>query len=279
MPIRPRAARTIEQPNAPANGHKAKRVVYPYTDGKPLAESPEHLDELIRCFLLLQGRYADEPRVYVGADMFLYYEQGNPRAQVAPDVFVAKGVSKTRRRTSFRLWVERVPPSFVLELTSPSTAAEDLRKQEVYARLGVPEYVLYDPRPEARELGLPGAELLRGYRLGPAGYEPVEATPEGGLVSRELGLRLVDEGGRLAWYDLAWGARLLDPQERASVAEGRAAVAEGRAAVAEGRIAAEAEARRQAEQWAAAEAEARRAAEARLAELEEQLRRLRPPAP
>jgi hypothetical protein len=31
--------------------------------------------------------------------MFLYYEEGNPTACVAPDVFVVQGVGKHARRT------------------------------------------------------------------------------------------------------------------------------------------------------------------------------------
>ena len=37
--------------------------------------------------------------------MLLYYEEGNPAACVAPDVFVVQGVAKGERRT-YKLWEE-----------------------------------------------------------------------------------------------------------------------------------------------------------------------------
>ena len=183
-----------------------------------MAESAIHLAELIRGFLTLEDHFAADARVYVGADMFLYYEEGNPRAAVAPDLFVVKGVSKLPLRDNYKVWEEVAVPNFVLELTSASTAAEDRRKREVYGRIGVPEYVLYDPRkalPLSSGTGegsgvrrrRPASEgALQGYRLAAGVYEPmVEA--DGGLVSRELGLRLVVEADQLQWHDVATGAR------------------------------------------------------------------------
>ena len=65
-----------------------------------------------------------QPDEYVSGNLLLYYEEGNPRAVVAPDLFVLKGVPNHRRRT-FRLWEERQGPDFVLEVTSRSTWRED----------------------------------------------------------------------------------------------------------------------------------------------------------
>ena len=70
--------------------------------------------------------------VYVGSNNFLYYERGNPRAVVAPDVYVEVGAAAHLRDT-YLLWNEPKGPDFVLEVTSTSTRREDeRRKRDVY---------------------------------------------------------------------------------------------------------------------------------------------------
>src|SRR5215207_7984890 len=137
----------------------ARPIVYPESDGKPMAESDIHRDEMVRLIYTLQDAVADRADVYVSGNMLLYFEEGNPRASVAPDVMVFKGVDKHRRRI-YKLWEERVPPSVVIEVTSPSTRREDrAKKWALYARLGVAEYYLYDPLDEYLH------PPLQGYRL------------------------------------------------------------------------------------------------------------------
>ena len=56
--------------------------------------------------------------------MFIYHEQGNPEAVVAPDVFVVIGAPKRAeddRRLSYKLWEEPKGPDFVLEVASRRT--------------------------------------------------------------------------------------------------------------------------------------------------------------
>lgn len=42
----------------------------------------------------LDSYFQDNANVYVSGNLFIYYEQGNPKAVVAPDVFVVFGVEK-----------------------------------------------------------------------------------------------------------------------------------------------------------------------------------------
>jgi Uma2 family endonuclease len=254
---------------------RPKPIVYPDSDGKPMAETELHVDELLRLLQILRAFFALQPDVYVAGNLILYYEEGNPRASVSPDVMVVKGVPKLPRRDYYLLWEEGVPPCFVIEVASRTTRLVDRRRKwELYARLGVREYILYDPRFPGLETRYPP---LEGYRLGPNGYEPLGRDAEGALLSGELGLRLVLEQGLLQLYDPRTGERLLTPDERAEIAadraEAEAARAESeaaRASNAERRAATEAEARH-------AEAAALRAAERRIAELEALLREKRPP--
>ena len=122
-----------------------REVEYPGSDGRPIAETEIHLNELFDLLAALKCRYRGVTDVYVGGNLFLYYRQGDPRSVVAPDVFFVRGVPSGLRKT-FKLWEEGVPPCFIIEVTSGSTRDEDVRKKKVlYEQLGVEEYFLHDP--------------------------------------------------------------------------------------------------------------------------------------
>jgi Uma2 family endonuclease len=122
-------------------------IDYPESDGRPLAETDFHREEIVDLLDALKRRYRDNPDIYVSGNLLLYYEQGNLSAVVSPDIFVVFGVPKKRRRT-YKLWAEKKSPSFVIEVTSESTCDEDVDKMRKYARLGVAEYFLFDPLDE-----------------------------------------------------------------------------------------------------------------------------------
>ena len=258
-------------------------VVYPCSDGQPMAETEVHgacmmyVTYALRRWFETRGR-AD---VYVGSNNFLYYERGNPRAVVSPDVYVVVGAEAGLRDT-YLLWNEPKGPDFVLEVTSASTRRDDeRRKREVYAALGVSEYFLYDPRAEYLAPALQGFRLREGeYRALPA----VTVLPGRGVAvaSAVLGLELRDEreAPMLRLRDPETGRDLLTYEE---AAEGAAAHRQEAAAHRETQVRLEHEA--EARQQEAAvhretqvrleqEAAARRAAEARAAELEARLRSL-----
>ena len=120
-------------------------IDYPESDGKPMAENDPQLHAIHYGFGALRMRYAERPDVYVSADLLIYYEEGNPRVSVVPDVFVVFGV-EDRMRGNYKVWEEGKGPDFALEVASPSTWREDVeRKPGVYAGLGVTEYFLYGP--------------------------------------------------------------------------------------------------------------------------------------
>ena len=240
-------------------------IYYPDTDGLPVAESDFQLGPLIYAIDALRAYFQGRDDVYVAGDLFLYYEEGNPRAVLAPDVFVVLG-APNHLRASYMLWREPKVPDFVLEITSQSTRTQDQgTKRERYATLGVQEYFQYDPTRDYLE------PPLQGLRLVGNTYQPIPATTslEGTLVLRSdvLGLELRLEEGTLRLCDPTTGQRLLSYQE----AEQARQEAE--------------QTRREAEQARqAAEARAR-AAETRVAELEARLQALqaippsRPPPP
>jgi Uma2 family endonuclease len=77
----------------------------------------------------LEDRYAQEPDIWAGGNLFLCYEEGNPAAIVAPDVLLAKGVKEKWPRPNYLLWQEPVP-SLVVEVTSRKTHREDQGKKK-----------------------------------------------------------------------------------------------------------------------------------------------------
>ena len=230
-------------------------VDYPSSDGKPLAENDPQLHAILYAFGALRVRYGERRSdVYVSADLLVYYEEGNPRVSVAPDVFVVFGV-EDRPRMSYKIWEEGKGPDFVLEVASPSTWEEDVeRKPGIYAGLGVREYFLFDPMGEHYTPRLQGYRLVEGRYERLSAVESIDRTLT--MRSEVLGLELRAKGEEMRFHDPATGETLL------SYAETHAAWREEAAARRE-----EAAARRK-------EAAARRAAEARIAELEARLRAL-----
>src|SRR5258707_3465865 len=91
-------------------------VIYPTTDGKPMAETDQHRDVMIDTIGSLKARYARQRRVYVSGNLLLYYVPGNKRKHCSPDVFVVFGVDK-RRRDYYLLWEEGKGPDVAIEIT------------------------------------------------------------------------------------------------------------------------------------------------------------------
>lgn len=198
-------------------------IEYPESDGKPVAETELHLEWMIYIRNVLKYRYRKQ-RVYIGANLLMYYVRGNPRKAVAPDTFVVKDCAPGPRRT-FKTWVEERNPDVVFEVTSTSTRREDeVTKPAKYAQIGVKELFLFDPTSDYLD------PPLKGYRFSRGRKTRIRPDADGSLECRELGLRLRLEDGDLRIYDARTSERLLTDVE---AAEGRASDAEERATAAE----------------------------------------------
>jgi Uma2 family endonuclease len=212
-----------------------------------LGETGIHVLATLGLFGALKVFFSTHPDVYVAADMFLYYQEGNPKARTAPDVMVIKGVPNRERRI-FKLWEEGVPPCTVFEVISRSTWREDtITKTALYARLGVREYFLFDPDADVLE------EQLIGFRLDEDMYLPISPEADGTLASAELGLRFRVDGYMLRVLDPATGQLIPTLEEAIRQAEAARLKAEAARAEAEA-----ARAKAEAARAAAAEAEVAR---------------------
>ena len=223
-------------------------IDYPDSDGRPLAESDFQFDPLTYARNALRRHYRHRSDAYIAGNMLIYYEEGNVKARVAPDVFVVLG-APAHDRSSYLLWREPKGPDWVLEVTSRSTRREDQgRKRELYLELGVNEYWQYDPTGDYLTPRLQGLELVSGEYVGLTARE--SAAGEMTMWSRVLELELRLDSRGLRFYDPAGGEYLLTHAEADDARES------------------EKQARLRAEQTLQAAEQAAEAAQARVAQLE-----------
>ncbi|MBV8313626.1 MAG: Uma2 family endonuclease [Planctomycetaceae bacterium] len=213
-----------------------RQIDYPTSDGRPMGETETHINDLMDLLQTLRAHFAADPMVYVGGNMLLFYERGNRRKHISPDVFFVRGVEKRADtpRDYYLLWDEGKGPDVVIELTSRSTRFEDQKKKKALYRdvVRVAEYFLFDPKEDYLK------PPMQGYRLVEGEYVPIELV-EGRLPSVALGLHLEHAGTELRLYDPTTGRRLPTTHERAAEAEAerrRADDAERRAHAAEAEV-------------------------------------------
>ncbi|MDJ1182347.1 Uma2 family endonuclease [Roseofilum casamattae] len=189
-----------------------EEVEYPSSDGEPMAESDITREFMIDSVRSLQAYFQQRSDVYVSANSFIYYEQGNNKACISPDVYVVFGV-RNRKRESYKVWREGgITPDFVLEVTSETTQEKDQGiKPNIYRQLEVKEYFQYDPSGHYLN------PILQGLRLVDGEYEPIVgesvSASDISLYSKTLGLELCLVYGDLRFRNPQTGELLENRQE------------------------------------------------------------------
>ena len=202
---------------------------------------------------LLWDHYEGLADVFITGVFYIAYDPEDGNRRVQPDCFIAFDVdAETIRQNLPNYWVWEVgkAPDLVIEVASPSTAANDLgHKRDLYAQLGIPEYWRFDPT---------GGELygqpLAGERLVEGEYQSFD-------------LQIGDDNSVKAYSELLDVDFYWDCQEF-DVLDSVTGKTIDKREVAEARADAELEAR-------LVEREARLAAEARERALLEEIERLR----
>jgi Uma2 family endonuclease len=170
---------------------------------------------------LLEFIWGERLDWYFAADMGIYHTTGtNLRVPVVPDGFLSIGVERRKQslqgkgRSSYVMWEEDyVPPILTLEVVSQTYGGEYGQKMQIYAKLGVLYYVIYNPEYWKRDKHQP----LEVYKLVNGVYQLQDGEP---LWMPEIGLgigRFYQTTGSisreiLTWYD-ASGIRYLPPEE------------------------------------------------------------------
>jgi hypothetical protein len=133
-------------------------------------------------------------KAFVGADQFIYWRQHDPHARIAPDLYVLPGVDPHTRVRTWKLWQDRVVPSFALEVVSQDWEKDYSDAPERYRQLGVPEVVIFDPGCDEHADGVRW-QVFR--RVGKRGLVRVEASGADRVRLKVLGgwLRAVGAGG------------------------------------------------------------------------------------
>lgn len=178
--------------------------------------------------------------------------------QAAPDILIHTATNFPIDQPTLRV-AHYGPPALAIEICSPSTAYQhDLdtvdpeAKPQAYARIGIQEYLVYDPT-DTIIRDPPG---IRAWQMGPQGaYIPWQPEPDGRWHSR-LGISFGVEGVLLRVYDPE-GHVVPNNEDMDTIAEAQEAL-----------LAARAEALAEREVQLAEQA-------ARIAELEAELRRQR----
>ncbi len=202
--------------------------LYPESDGKPVAETDLHIDGIYQMRQMFRAHFAQTPDVYVSGNIMMYYEDSRPPKAVSPDLLVTFGIGKKPRRT-YKIWEEGKPPDVVVEFSSKGTVQTDLvRKKELYAELGIPEYFLCDV--DRRYLPSP----LIGFRLVDGEYVEIPPLTDGGIPSAVLGINFHLLTDSFGIYDPKAEKWLQTPAETANE---RAEQANERAEQAEAEIA------------------------------------------
>ena len=121
-------------------------VLYPDSDGKPMADNTEQYKWIVIIKENLEILFADVNNVFIAADLLWYPVRSKVITPTAPDVMVVFGRPKGKRR-SYRQWrEENIPPQVVFEILSTSNNDDEMqRKLEFYQQYGVQEYYIYDP--------------------------------------------------------------------------------------------------------------------------------------
>ncbi|WP_445636300.1 Uma2 family endonuclease [Nostoc sp. DSM 114161] len=121
-------------------------LLYPDSDGKPMAENTEQYRWIVLIKENLEILFANNNNVLIVGDLLWYPVRSQLITPTAPDVMVVFGRPKGKRR-SYRQWQENnISPQVVFEILSPSNDNKEMdRKLEFYDTYGVEEYYLYDP--------------------------------------------------------------------------------------------------------------------------------------
>ena len=160
-------------------------VVYPESDGKPMADNTLQWDWIVMIVEELREQFAGQ-EIFVAGDLLWYPLKGEPRISAAPDAMVAFG-RPAGHRTSYIQHAEGgVAPQVVFEVLSTSNTEDELdSKLEFYERHGAEEYYVIDPGEH-----LVNAYIRRGARLNPV-------RKLAGFVSPRLGLQFEWVDGEL----------------------------------------------------------------------------------
>ncbi|MFZ1026446.1 MAG: Uma2 family endonuclease [Limnoraphis robusta] len=166
----------------------------PCSDDIPVDNEDQNFLPNLLLFLL-KLIWSDRQNWFFGVDMAIYHTTGvSPQVPIVPDGFLSLGVERKKQgksRRSYVVWEENdIVPLFVLEIVSQTYGGEYDKKLEIYQKLGVLYYVVYNPEYWQRDRHLP----FEVYQLVEGEYQLKIGEP---FWMSEIGLGI----GRAAYAD------------------------------------------------------------------------------
>jgi Uma2 family endonuclease len=196
------------------------------SDDIPVDNEDQNLLPNVLLFLL-QSLWKERMDWYFGVGMAIYHTTGvNLRVPVVPDGFLSLGVERKKggkSRRSYATWEENdIVPILTLEMVSHTPGGEYDEKMEVYRKLGVLYFVIYNPEFWQRDRQQP----FEVYKLVAGNYQLQIGEPywmeEVGLgIGRVRGVFNGIEQEQLAWFDRD-NRRYINNEERADLEQARA---------------------------------------------------------
>lgn len=201
-------------------------TIYPVTDELGEGSLQRFISELVGA-LIVSHLASEGRRAFVGANQFIYYEQHNSKACVAPDVYVLEGVDPDIEVGVWKVWETGVRPSFALEVVSGDVYKDYVEVIRRYEALQPDEVVIFDPKSDEA----PDRVRWQVWRTVRGRFTQVEVSGGAEVRSKALGCwpRCVGSGPAMR-IRLAVGPKgaVLVPtgDERAEAERGRAEAAE-----------------------------------------------------
>ena len=212
----------------------------PDSDDTPVDNEDQNFVPNLLLFLL-EYIWKNRDDWYFGVDMGIYHTTGaSPRVPVIPDGFLSLGVERRKNggsRSSYVMWEEDyTAPMLTLEVVSQTYGDEYEKKLDIYRKLGVKYYVIYNPKFWRRDGHLP----FEVYQLVDGDYQLQIGEP---LWLPEIGLGIghcVLPSDRfrseiLGWFDER-GQRYLTTEEQADLESQRANLEQQRADAAQKQV-------------------------------------------
>lgn len=172
-------------PIAAQSSVPAGPVIYPDSDGEPMADNTEQF-----AFIQLVQANLDSIRPdFVAGDHLWYPVEGRPDVRVAPDVYVAVGRPKGPRGSYKQFEEAGVPLTVVFEWWSPNSSfPKQVEKLRFYDTHGVTEFYSWD------QVRKNFAAFIRNNGT----LEPVDTSE--GFVSPILGVRFAVKDSELKLF-------------------------------------------------------------------------------
>ncbi len=169
------------------------------------------------------------------ANVGLFY--GLKLEPIVPDVFLSLGVQmpedwSQKQNRSYFIWEFGKVPDVAIEIVSNREGKELSKKQQIYAQIGVPYYVVFDPLKQLQKPDEMNGELLKVWALNARRYMKLPAPFW--LEEAGVGLTLWEgefeeqAGTWLRWCDQT-GKVVPTGKERAIEAEAKAQEAQAKA--------------------------------------------------